>query len=524
MAESREKAYEPSELRHYAKRAELYGLDKEKGQLVKSARKITEKGELPGSGKQKLNKALYRVAQIPNLDKTCIRQDCLACSKLVEDLAEQKEERPWQLNYELYRWQKQCKKAWKGNSGKGIVKVITGAGKTVVALSLIEELFDRYQSGGLKTVVVVPTTALLDQWEDEFLNTLNAPQEQVGTYYGESKDNIEDHSVMLYVLNSARENLQSHLSDLEEDVFLIVDECHRAGSSENSRVFNSRYDYALGLSATPERRADYAFEEILTTNLGDVIYDYSYSEAREDGIIPTYRLKRIAVPLTDKEQTHYEKYTKKLKKTAGKLMSSYPELGQASGDEFLKKLGSLQSQYDDSLFESYTILTNKRKEIIHESKSKIAALEYLINNEIDPRARILIFHERIEYADLINDYFQDNGIDSTVYHTGAKPQERRDNLRRYKDGEVNVLITCRALDEGLDVPDTSVGIIVAATSSVRQRIQRVGRILRKSPGKDYSEIYTIYVENLEDRIFTESDMKNLEKSAEKIEKIELGFG
>ena len=155
--------------------------------------------------------------------------------------------------------------------------------------------------------------------------------------------------------------------------------------------------------------------------------------------------------------------------------------------------------------------------------SKVAALEYLINTEIDPRARILIFHERIEYADLIHDYFEENGIESTVYHTGKNPQQRRENLRRYKDGDVNILITCRALDEGLDVPDTSVGIIVAATSSVRQRIQRVGRILRKSPGKDYSEIYTIYVEKLEERIFSKSDMKNLESSAEKIETVHMNI-
>ncbi|KXA93542.1 hypothetical protein AKJ64_00310 [candidate division MSBL1 archaeon SCGC-AAA259E17] len=326
---------------------------------------------------------------------------------------------------------------------------------------------------------------------------------------------------MIYVINSARERLVKDVRRADSDTLLIVDECHRAGSEKNSNIFETFYDYTLGLSATPERKSDYAFEEILTKNLGDIVYDYSYSDARNDGIIPSYRLKRIAVPLTEKEYEHYEKYSDKLKKISKVLFNRYPELEKVAGDEFFKTLGKLKKTHDDDLIKKYTTLSNQRKAIIHESKSKLSCLKYLIKNKIDTRARILIFHERTEISDEIKEYLRENNLDSTIYHTGISPDKRRKNLTKYRNGEKNILVTCKALDEGLDVPDTSVGIIVAATSSVRQRIQRIGRILRKSPGKDYSEIYTIFVKDLEERIFEEEDIKDLEKSADKIEKIEM---
>ena len=99
--------------------------------------------------------------------------------------------------------------------------------------------------------------------------------------------------------------------------------------------------------------------------------------------------------------------------------------------------------------------------------------------------------------------------------------KRIENLKNYRKGEVDILVTCKALDEGLDVPDTNIGIIVAATSSVRQWIQRMGRILRRAPEKSYSEIYVIYVNELESEIFSQKEMKEIERAAQKLEQITM---
>ncbi len=511
---SLEDGFEDWELRHLKKRTRDFGLDD-----------TTRKIEAFLQGKSSyLEKPLYRLSSIPGFQKTCQRPECDVCKRTEGLFDNSPEERPWEVSLELWRWQKECKKKWVSNGGRGIVKVVTGAGKTVLALSLISHMKqENYSNRGLKSVIVVPNTALLDQWYEEVQDVLNLEKEDIGVYYGEEKDNIQDKDLIIYVLNSARMHLDQHLDEVKDDVFLVADECHRFASEKSAELFDRTFDYTVGLSATPEREADYGFEEVLEPNLGEVIYEYNYSDARKDGIIPPFHLKRIEVPLQADEEKKYDELTEKLNDLFKVIINRYPQLQEANDSDFLKTLGKLQNEHDDDALENYTVLANLRKEIIHESKSKMAALRYIIDNEVSKDSRILMFHERKDSADQIQEFLQDEGYSSGIYHTDVGASQRRETLEAYKDGEINMLVTCKALDEGLDVPDTDVGIIVAATSSVRQRIQRIGRILRKSPGKDYAQIYTVYIKDKEENIFDRLQMKDLEKTADevKIQKLEF---
>jgi len=112
-------------------------------------------------------------------------------------------------------------------------------------------------------------------------------------------------------------------------------------------------------------------------------------------------------------------------------------------------------------------------------------------------------------------------IAAGIYHSKMPVKERLASISEFKDGKINVLVACRALDEGFDVPAAETGIIVAGTSSVRQWIQRMGRILRKSPSKEYSKIYVVFVDMIEQDIFTEKDLAEFEKEAIAIELIRL---
>ena len=119
--------------------------------------------------------------------------------------------------------------------------------------------------------------------------------------------------------------------------------------------------------------------------------------------------------------------------------------------------------------------------------------------------RILVFHERIGKAEQLASILRARGAACAVYHSGIGPALRRDNLRLYRGGLVDVLITCRALDEGIDVPATTVAIVVSSTASTRQRIQRLGRALRAAPGKELASVYTLYAtEPEEKRLATEA--------------------
>jgi superfamily II DNA or RNA helicase len=511
---SLEEALEDWELRHLKKRTRDFGLEDTRKEIETF---LQDKSS-------DLEKPLKRLSRIPGFQKTCQKPKCEVCQRTENFFDNSPEERPWKVNLELWRWQKECKDIWLSNGGRGIVKVVTGAGKTVLALSLISHMRqENYSDGGLKSVIVVPNTALLDQWYEEVQDVLNLGEEDIGVFYGEEKNDIQDKDLMIYVLNSARNELQDHLTDIEDDVFLVADECHRFASEKSTELFESTFDYTVGLSATPEREADYGFEEVLEPNLGETIYDYSYSDAREDGIIPPFHLKRIEVPLQGKEEEKYEELTEQLNDLFKIIVNKYPKLKNAEGSDFLKTLGKLQNEYDDEKLESYTVLANLRKEIIHESNSKKSALRYIINNEISKDSRTLIFHERKESADEIYDFLLDQDYEAGIYHTDVSASDRREALEDYREGELNMLVTCKALDEGLDVPDTDVGIIVAATSSVRQRIQRIGRILRRSPGKDYAQIYTIYIKDKEEAIFDKSQIKDLEKTADEVTVQKLNF-
>ena len=113
--------------------------------------------------------------------------------------------------------------------------------------------------------------------------------------------------------------------------------------------------------------------------------------------------------------------------------------------------------------------------------------------------RTLIFHERIASAEAIHHLLESRGARATLYHSGVDPAVRRDNLRLFRRGVFDVLVTCRALDEGVNVPETRVAVIASSTASSRQRIQRLGRVLRPSPGKDAAVVYTIFATEVERR-------------------------
>jgi superfamily II DNA or RNA helicase len=105
--------------------------------------------------------------------------------------------------------------------------------------------------------------------------------------------------------------------------------------------------------------------------------------------------------------------------------------------------------------------------------------------------RILIFHEDISACEVIASALKHFGVPVAVYHSRVPLAMRIETLHNYRSGKVQVLVSCRALDEGFNVPETEIGIIAASTATHRQRVQRLGRILRPSRGKDSAVIYSI---------------------------------
>src|ERR1700735_3355630 len=187
-------------------------------------------------------------------------------------------------------------------SDRGVGAVVTGGGKTWVAFACVVDLLERRPSTSI--VIVVPTTALLDQWVVVLTDDLGIGPDEIATYGG-GKRPSKPRLFNVMVINTAR--TASPKIAQAGPTFLMVDECHRAGSMENARSLRGPHIATLGLSATPERDFDDLFNEVVVPVLGEVIYRYDYRQALIDGVITDFDLTNVQVPLKEEEQTAYNK-------------------------------------------------------------------------------------------------------------------------------------------------------------------------------------------------------------------------
>jgi superfamily II DNA or RNA helicase len=361
----------------------------------------------------------------------------------------------------LRKWQQQALAIWR-QADRGVVAVVTGGGKTWFALACVLDYLHRRPETTI--VIVVPTVALLDQWVVVLTDDLGVPASEIAMYGGGHRPK-QPARFNVMVLNTARSVAPAIAA--KHQTFLVVDECHRAASIHNALSLRGQHDATLGLSATPQRDFDDLFNEAVVPMLGPVIYRYDYREALADKVITPFELANIRVPLTSDEQTRYDGYTRRLVP-----LFRQRERGGRDVDERLHRV------------------LRDRARVSTSAQMRIPAAVKIM--DAHKRVRTIVFHEQIAAADAITALLLERGHRAAAYHSGIGTHVRQDNLRLFRRGEIDVLVTCRALDEGINVPDASMAVIVASTASTRQRIQRLGRVLRPSAGKAHAEIFTIY--------------------------------
>jgi hypothetical protein len=159
-----------------------------------------------------------------------------------------------------------------------------------------------------KVLIIVPTSALQDQWVVTISEIFNIEISEVSAW-PENK-NI-DKEFQVVVVNSAREYI-SEFKNKDFSIFMIADECHRYASTENSKIFELPCNATLGITATAARQYDEGLQDILIPALGNVIYEYSLIEATSDNIISKFELINVEVPMTSSESDEYRKLTQRL--------------------------------------------------------------------------------------------------------------------------------------------------------------------------------------------------------------------
>ena len=382
---------------------------------------------------------------------------------------------PWTLTKTPRAWQAEALFAWR-ESFRGIASVVTGGGKTTFAQMCMQSFRACYPEG--RFVIVVPTLALLDQWYVSLREDLAIPDEEIASYSGEGRP--KDFGIVnLMVVNTAR----AYAARASEsfDTMLIVDECHRAASQANSLALGGTPRATLGISATPEREYDELFQNTLVPKLGSIIFRYNYSQALQDGVIVPFDLINVSTDMTADEQCQYNDATIDIARTFQKYNA-----GLVGREVLTRKL-------------------QRRARVSANSIQRIPVTIRIAEDHSD--SRMIIFHESIAAAESILKILIARRFNATIYHSRIGREVRRDNLRLYRAGLFNVLVTCRALDEGMNVPETRVAIIASSTASLRQRIQRLGRVLRPAPGKERASVYTVYTTKPEEkRLSNEAQM------------------
>ncbi len=416
----------------------------------------------------------------------------------------------------LYNWQARCLRKWKEHECRGMVQAVTGSGKTWLALSAAG-ILNQTCNGTLRIWIVVPSVSLQRQWERalrEFLAS-HAPEEPVdiGRMGGGSSD-LGSHKYMICIIHSARYRMARRiLHDLQNGnpVLLIADECHHYASEQNRLIFDfipllpalpatcGRY-YSLGLSATFPDGEDTAF---LASVLGPLVYSYGIREAATDHALSDYQIFSVSLPFSPEEQDQYQLLSDQMATLYRKLSPACPALRSAGPKERFELLRALSQSKEGELSRAallYLQLSYKRKNLTSLASDRVPAacaiLERLPGNQ-----RVLLFCERIRQAEelyirLSQEYPQKVGC----YHSQRGALANRNALERFRNGELRIFIACKSLDEGFDLPSLSVGIVLSGTASHRQRIQRLGRLLRKKEGKRAS-LYYLRVEGSNEEAF-----------------------
>jgi superfamily II DNA or RNA helicase len=378
----------------------------------------------------------------------------------------------WHLarDVQLYEWQAECIDRWFAAGGRGTVKVVTGGGKTLLALALAERLQNQ-QVSDLRVAIVVPTIVLMHQWYDELLAHGDLPAIAIGRLGGGYKDDFSaGRRILIAILASAYKLLPRLVrkAKIGKRLLLIADECHRLGAKEMSQVFQADRAFSLGLSATPERDDEEAPEEdpgyensVLGQALGPIIYDFTLADALKVGIVPTFTIHHLGLSMGAEERPRYERLSRAISETQSELRNRAPS-DRSSGPGFFQwarvmssrgggEIGGLASRLMGDI--------SRRKELLNSMSARSEAVELLLKKEFqtNPETRAILFHESIDEVMRLFVRLRDSGLPAIAEHSELPASVRESGLDIFRKGIAKIIVSARSLIEGFNVPAVDVG-------------------------------------------------------------------
>jgi superfamily II DNA or RNA helicase len=357
--------------------------------------------------------------------------------------------------------------AWTAHKRRGVVVLPTGAGKTLVAEMAIAEV-------GRSTLVVVPTIDLMNQWYDELLESFDAEIGLIGGGYFEV-------GAMTVTTYSSAFRFMERLGN--RFGLIVFDECHHLpGQVYRYAAELAIAPFRLGLTATPER-AD-AGEQFLTKLVGKIVYRREAQHLAGE-YLADYRHERVAVRLKPEERASYERERQ-----------VYRDFIKREGIDFSASNGWQQFVFASARSEAgrrAMLAYRESKRIALGTTAKLAALAEILQRH--PTERAIIFTAENDLVYRISEQFL---IPAITHETPIK--ERREWLAAFNRGEVLALVTSKVLNEGVNIPEAAIAVVLSGSGSTREHIQRLGRILRPAPGKQAVLYEVVSTDTAEERI------------------------
>jgi len=350
----------------------------------------------------------------------------------------------------LRDYQTHALNSWDRANKRGCIVLPTGSGKTVIGVKAIEKV-------NASSLVVVPTIDLMDQWTSVLTKFFSYSEAIKIGNLGGGADDIQAITVSTYDSAYLRASTIGNRFAL-----VIFDEVHHlAAPGYRSIAEQLASPFRLGLTATIEREDD--LHKDLPRLTGGVVYEVHPRDLARNKHLALYEIERREVDMQPEEIKEYKKWIDIYQ--TGLIRVGLRMTYNGAFQKLVLMSGRNKVAREALLARSRAIDTALN------SKSKLEELRKILGENRGRKTIIFTQHNKLVYD--ISDKF----LIPFITHKSSK-DERQDALSGFKDGRYKAIVTSKVLDEGVDVPDAEVGVIVSGTGSSREFIQRLGRLLR----------------------------------------------
>ncbi len=394
----------------------------------------------------------------------------------------------------LFPYQAKALQRWKENGNRLLFEMATGTGKTRTAIACIKAL--KEETEALLVIVATPQVTLSQQWADsiddlsiKFDKTIYADGNH-GKWCDELHETILDlrigliDNAIVYTTHitaaSPKFIMETCAANKPIKRIFVGDETHALGAKKLRQAMQDAYEYRIGLSATPSRWFDDAGSELIKSYYGDKSFEFTIHDALHTinpltgkTFLTPYEYYPITVQLDSEEIAEYEALTKQISQLYA-----------------MKRNGS--ERFDE---DAYQRKLDARASILKNAAGKIPALMKILRMKqvantiifVSPQQREEVTRQLGQAGIIAHEFTEQESTKPSDRYKGLS--ERQYIIKCFAQQDFQALVAINCLNEGIDIPTANTAYLLANSTNPREYVQRVGRVIRRSPGKERAYVY-----------------------------------